>query len=70
MTKYGGTGLLFPTGAHQMVMAMTSHPHQERVSRDVTVFICRCLAALNVLLVYQNFYALLNHADTGIEPGS
>lgn len=68
--KYGGTGLLSPTGAHQMGMAMTSQLHQEKVSCDVTVFICRCLAALDVLFVYQNFYALLNHADTGIEPGS
>lgn len=53
-----------------MGMAMTSHLHQEKASRDVTVLICRRLTALDVLLVYQNFYALLNHADTGIKPGS
>lgn len=70
--NYGGTGLLFPTGTHQMVMAMIfSHSHRRRAtSRYVTVFICWCLAAFNVLFVYQHFNTLLNHADTRIKPSS
>lgn len=69
--NYGGTGLLFPTGTHQMVTAMTSHPHWRRAtSRYVAVFICWRLAAFNVLFVYENFNTLLNHADTRIKPSS
>lgn len=37
--------------------------------RNVAVFICRGLAALNVLLVNEHFDALLDHADTWVEPG-
>lgn len=37
--------------------------------RHVAVFICRRLAALNVLLVDEHFDALLDHADTWVEPG-
>lgn len=40
------------------------------VSRDVAVFVCRSLAALDVLLVDEDLDALLDHADAGVEPGS
>jgi hypothetical protein len=54
-----------------MVMATIFSHHTGGVaSRDVTVFICGRLAALNVLFVYQNFNTFLNHADTGIKPSS
>lgn len=36
---------------------------------DIAVLICRGLASLDVLLVDEHFYALLDHTDTGVEPG-
>jgi len=37
--------------------------------RNVAVLVRRGLASLNVLLVDEHLDALLNHADTGVEPG-
>lgn len=36
---------------------------------DVAVLVCRGLASLDVLLVDEHLDALLDHADTGVEPG-
>lgn len=36
---------------------------------DVAVLVCRGLAPLDVLLVDEHLDALLDHADTGVEPG-
>lgn len=36
---------------------------------DVAVLVCRGLASLNVLLVDEHLDALLDHADTWVEPG-
>lgn len=36
---------------------------------DIAVLVCRGLASLNVLLVDEHLDALLDHADTGVEPG-
>lgn len=45
-------------------------PRRRPPSRDVAVLVCGRLAALDVLLVYEDLDALLDHADAGIEPGS
>lgn len=37
--------------------------------RDVAVLVCRGLASLDVLLVDEHLDALLDHADTWVEPG-
>lgn len=37
--------------------------------RHVAVLVRRGLASLDVLLVDEHFDALLDHADTGVEPG-
>lgn len=37
--------------------------------RDVAVLVCRGLASLDVLLVDEHLDALLDHADTRVEPG-
>lgn len=36
---------------------------------NVAVFVCRGLASLDVLLVDEHLDALLDHADTWVEPG-
>lgn len=36
---------------------------------DIAVLVRRGLASLNVLLVDEHLDALLDHADTGVEPG-
>jgi len=40
-----------------------------RCLRHVAVLVCRGLASLNVLLVDEHLDALLDHADTWVEPG-
>lgn len=37
--------------------------------RHIAVLVCRGLAPLNVLLVDEHLDALLDHADTWVEPG-
>jgi len=37
--------------------------------RHIAVLVCRGLASLDVLLVDEHLDALLDHADTWVEPG-
>lgn len=47
-----------------------NHTCRTATSCYITVFICRGLASLYVLFVYQDFNTLLNHADTWVKPSS
>lgn len=63
---------LFPQEHTKQWQQWSPYNHTCRIATScyITVFICRGLASLYVLFVYQNFNTLLNHADTRVKPSS
>lgn len=63
---------LFPQEHTKQWQQWSPYNHTCRIATScyITVFVCRGLASLYVLFVYQHFNTLLNHADTGVKPSS